>query len=115
MKGMQIEYDLRPGHLLRVTNASGRQIVCVSGRALISAVGEAADVELGPGQTFAVPNGGLILIEAPQHGRVRVAPPAPHAGGWRGLADYVLRALWSSSRSQASLSAILPSRPRGTG
>lgn len=114
--GKQIEYDLTPGHLLRVTHASGRRIECVSGRALISVAGEAADIELGAGQVFVIPNGGLTLIEAPRRGRIRLAAPAPRrAAGWRGLADYVLRALRSSSRNQASLSAILPSSPRGTG
>ena len=90
----QIEYELTEHHLLRLTNAQGHRVECVSGRALITACGEPRDFELCAGQVFVVPNRGLVLIEAVQHGRIRVAPKAPrrHAwagfllGGWRSVA-----------------------------
>lgn len=89
----QIEYELTEHRLLRLTGAQGRRIVCVSGRALITAYGEAADFELSAGQVFVVPNRGMVLIEAIKHGRIRVAPPAPRHGwggmllrGWRNMA-----------------------------
>lgn len=81
----QIEYELREHHLLRLTNAQGRRVECVSGRALITAFGEPRDIELCAGQVFVVPNRGLILIEAIQHGRIRVAPKLSRRHAWAGL------------------------------
>lgn len=81
----QIEYELTEQHLLRLTNAKGRRVECVSGRALITACGEARDFELCAGQVFVVPNRGLILIEAIRNGRIRVAPAAPRRHAWAGL------------------------------
>ncbi|MDC8760160.1 DUF2917 domain-containing protein [Janthinobacterium fluminis] len=71
-----VEYELTERHLLRLSNAAGRRIECVSGRALITAYGETTDFSLREGNVFIVPNNGLTLVEAIGNGRVRVKSPA---------------------------------------
>ncbi len=70
------EYELTERHLLRLSNAMGRRVECVSGRALITAYGESTDFSLREGNAFIIPNNGLTLIEAIGNGRVRVKSPA---------------------------------------
>ena len=71
-----VEYELTEKHLLRLSNAMGRRVECVSGRALITAYGEETDFSLREGNVFIIPNNGLTLIEAIGNGRVRVKSPA---------------------------------------
>jgi hypothetical protein len=93
----QIEYELTEHRLLPLTGAEGHRIVCISGRALITAYAEAADFELSAGQVFVVPNPGLVLVEAIKHGRIRVIPPARRGYGWGSM---LLRG-WRSVAGQA--------------
>ena len=81
----RIEYEITENHLLRLTNAQGHRVECVSGRALITACGELLDIELCAGQVFVVPNRGLVLIEAIKHGRIRIVPAAARHPAWAGL------------------------------
>jgi hypothetical protein len=94
----QVECELHENHPLRLVEAAGRRIQCVSGVAWITAHGHSADIFLRPGELFVVPNGGLVLAEAIGECRIRVDLPrsfdyspyrhyVPEAIGWilRGL------------------------------
>lgn len=89
------EYRLTQDRPLRIIHAAGRHIECLEGTAWLTAYGELTDFMLRPGQSFEVPNDGLMLIEAAGAGVVRVRLPAqtamPH--GWRGLQQRVATAL----------------------
>jgi hypothetical protein len=78
----QVEYKLQENHPLRLVHAVGHRIECVSGTAWITAYGQNTDFMLRAGQTFEVPNDGLILIEAVGEGRVKVRLPARPLLGW---------------------------------
>jgi hypothetical protein len=91
----QIEYELTEQHLLRVSDAAGQRVECISGQALITVYGMLLDIELRAGQSFVIPNSGLTLIEALDNGRVRIAPPARAQParrwlhrGWRSLTGW---------------------------
>lgn len=71
-----VEYELTERRLLRLSNAMGRRVECVSGLALITAYGESTDFSLRQGNVFIIPNNGLTLIEAIGNGRIRVKSPA---------------------------------------
>lgn len=99
-----VEYELTEKHLLRLSNAMGRRVECVSGRALITAYGEQTDFTLREGNVFIIPNNGLTLIEAVGNGRVRVKSPAlpgqaTLARGGRGLLQW-LRRLWHAVQGE---------------
>nr|WP_315395471.1 DUF2917 domain-containing protein [uncultured Duganella sp.] len=81
------EYRLTQDHPLRIAHAAGRQVECLDGTAWITAYGEHTDFMLRRGQSFEVPNDGLMLIEAAGAGVVRVRLPADTGPrhGWRGL------------------------------
>ncbi|WP_292931673.1 DUF2917 domain-containing protein [Noviherbaspirillum sp.] len=71
----QVECELHENHPLRLVEAAGRRIHCVSGIAWITAYGHATDVFLRPGETYTVPNDGLVLAEAVGESRIRVDLP----------------------------------------
>lgn len=71
----QVECELHENHPLRLMAAEGRRIHCVSGVVWITATNEPVDVFLRPGQTYTVPNGGLVLAEAVGVSRIRVDLP----------------------------------------
>ncbi|MRX08840.1 DUF2917 domain-containing protein [Pseudoduganella sp. FT25W] len=73
----QAEYRLTHNHPLRLARVAGRRIECLSGTAWITAYGERTDFMLRGGQSFEVPNDGLMLIEAVGAGVARVR--LPHA------------------------------------
>jgi hypothetical protein len=89
------EYRLTQDHPLRVVHAAGHRIECLDGTAWITAYGEPTDFMLRRGQSFEVPNDGLMLIDAAGAGEVRVRLPAEADGshGWRGLQHRVVAAL----------------------
>jgi hypothetical protein len=72
----QAEYRLTENHPLRIAHAAGRRIECLDGTAWITAYGEHTDFMLRQGQSFTVPNDGLMLIDAVGSGVVRVRLPA---------------------------------------
>lgn len=74
--GRQPEYQLRDNAPMRLANAAGRRIECLSGTAWITVYGEAADITLRTGDVFTIPNQGLALLEAVGAARVRVHQPA---------------------------------------
>ena len=76
------DYELSDKHLLRMSQAAGHRIECVSGRALITAYGERIDFSLREGNVFIIPNDGLTLIEAIGNGRIRVRQPALPGQAW---------------------------------
>jgi uncharacterized protein (AIM24 family) len=71
----QVECELHQDHPLRLLAAEGRRIQCVSGVVWITAYNQPVDVFLRPGQTYTVPNGGLVLAEAVDDCRIRVDLP----------------------------------------
>ena len=71
----QVECELHKDHPLRLVAAEGRRIQCVSGVVWITAYKQPVDVFLRPGQTYTVPNGGLVLAEAVGDCRIRVDLP----------------------------------------
>jgi hypothetical protein len=77
----QAEYRLTENHPLRIAHAAGRRIECLDGTAWITAYGESTDFMLRRGQTFDVPNDGLMLIDAVGSGVVRVRLPAGSEDG----------------------------------
>ncbi|MEO5934602.1 MAG: DUF2917 domain-containing protein [Duganella sp.] len=89
------EYRLTQDHPLRIAHAAGRWIECLEGTAWLTAYGEHTDFMLRRGQTFEVPNNGLMLIEAAGTGVVRVRMPVETAPppGWRGLQRKVVTVL----------------------
>lgn len=74
------EYALKGNQPLRLDDASGRLVECLSGVAWITVYGQHTDFMLRPGQSFLVPNDGLTLVEAIVECRVRVGAPA--STGW---------------------------------
>lgn len=94
-----VEYELTEHRLLRISNAMGRRVECVSGRALITAYGEATDFTVREGTVFIIPNNGLTLIEAIGNGRIRIKSPALPGLAWmartRRHAAEALRRLWN--------------------
>lgn len=86
----QPEYQLRDNAPMRLANAAGRRVECLSGMAWITAYGEAADITLRAGDVFVVPNQGLALLEAVGAARVRIHQPA---GVLQALLDLIGAAL----------------------
>ncbi|MET3131480.1 hypothetical protein AAKU55_001742 [Oxalobacteraceae bacterium GrIS 1.11] len=78
----QTEYELTENHLLRISNAKGRRVECVTGSALITAYGEPTDFSIRQGNTFTIPNDGLTLIETIGKGRVRIKAAPPPGRAW---------------------------------
>jgi hypothetical protein len=57
-------FTLAACQFLRMSKVQGCRIVCTSGILLVTVSGEYGDFDLYPGDTLAVPNNGLALIEA---------------------------------------------------
>lgn len=80
----RVECELHEGYPLRLVGARGRRVQCVAGIVWITACNQPADIFLKPGQTFVIPNGGLVLAEAVGHGRMQVdLPRAFHYAAYR--------------------------------
>lgn len=62
--GHRLEFALLENYLLRLTNAKGCLVNCVSGIVLITAYNVPEDFELRPADVFVVPNNDLTLVEA---------------------------------------------------
>jgi hypothetical protein len=77
----QAEYRLTENHPLRIAHAAGRRIESLDGTAWITAYGENTDFMLRQGQSFMIPNDGLMLIDAVGSGVVRVRLPAGSEDG----------------------------------
>jgi hypothetical protein len=90
----QAEYRLTENHPLRIAHAAGRRIESLDGTAWITAYGEHTDFMLRKGQSFVVPNDGLMLIDAVGTGVVRVRLPA---GSEDGAAQPQLLERWLSA------------------
>lgn len=71
----RVECELHENHPLRLVGAEGRRVKCISGITWITAYGQARDVFLKPGDTYAVPNHGLVLAEAVGECRIQVDLP----------------------------------------
>jgi hypothetical protein len=71
------EFTLLENCPLRLTNAKGCRVNCVSGVVLITAYNEPEDFELRPADVFVVPNNGLTLVEGIGRCYVRVDLPCP--------------------------------------
>lgn len=66
----RIECELFENRLVRLLGARGRRVKCLSGTAWITACGERNDVFLGEGESWVVPNNGLVLAGAIVEGRI---------------------------------------------
>lgn len=62
ISSMSPDFLLTAEQLLKLTGSQGQQVMCLEGRAWISACGLVQDVLLLAGQSFAIPNDGLTLI-----------------------------------------------------
>lgn len=71
----RVECELHANHPVRLVAAAGRRVHCIEGIAWITAYDQPFDVFLRPGQTYIVPNDGLVLAEAIGRCRVRVDLP----------------------------------------
>ncbi|NVM79161.1 hypothetical protein FHW83_004998 [Duganella sp. SG902] len=87
----QAEYRLSENHPLRIAHAAGRRIECLDGTAWITAYNEKTDFVLRRGQSFEVPNDGLMLIEAVGASMVRVRLPAARPSRFRRAVGFLLR------------------------
>jgi hypothetical protein len=87
----QAEYRLTENHPLRLAHAAGHHIECLDGTAWITAYGQQTDFVLRRGQSFEVPNDGLMLVEAVGSGAVRVRLPTPPASRWTRAVGFLLR------------------------
>lgn len=75
---MHTDHDLRPQQPLRLEKAEHAVIECLQGTAWITAYAQFDDCVLRSGERYTIPNGGLVLVEAVDSGRIRVhAPAAP--------------------------------------
>ncbi len=82
----RVECELHENHPLRLIGAEGRRMKCLSGVLWITAYDQPIDVFLRPGQTYVIPNGGLVLAEAVGEARMQVELPrvfdyAPYQAG----------------------------------
>jgi hypothetical protein len=87
----QAEYRLSENHPLRLAHAAGQQIECLDGTAWITAYDQETDFVLRRGQSFEVPNDGLMLIEAVGASAVRVRLPSRPSSRWRRAVGFLLR------------------------
>jgi hypothetical protein len=71
----RVECELFENRPVRLTGAQGHTVKCLSGTAWITAVGAAHDVFLRAGQSWIVPNDGLVLAEAIGEAKIRVETP----------------------------------------
>lgn len=82
------DYQLTENQPMRISDAMGSVIECLSGTAWITSYGERSDFMLRAGMAFEVPTNGLTLIEAVGAGKVRVTAPVAAAQPWyRALAS----------------------------
>lgn len=70
-----VEYQLAENQPLRMSDAMGGIIQCLSGTAWVTVAGEYTDFMLRAGMDFEIPNNGLTLIEAVGRGQVRISFP----------------------------------------
>jgi hypothetical protein len=89
--------------LLRLRGAGGCRIVCSSGLLLVTATGEARDVELSALDDYVIPNNGLVLMEAVRASIVRVERPA--RGAWR---NALIQPFWRSVFGSAQATGARP-------
>lgn len=88
----QVECELHPDHPLRLIDAAGRRVQCLTGVVWITAYGQPVDVFLRSGDAYVVPNGGLVLAEAIGHCRMRVdLPRSFDYSSYRGVAQLLQR------------------------
>jgi hypothetical protein len=87
----QAEYRLTANHPLRIADVAGRHIECLDGTAWITACGEPTDFMLRSGESFEVPNDGLMLIEAVGTGAVRVRLPEAPKSRFSRAVGFLLR------------------------
>jgi hypothetical protein len=78
-------------------DATGRRVQCLTGVVWLTAYGQPLDVFLRPGDTYVVPNGGLVLAEAIGHCRMRVdLPRSLDYGSYRSVAQLLQG--WKTAR-----------------
>lgn len=82
---MHHDHELRPQHPLRLEKADSAVIECLHGTAWITAYAQFDDCVLRSGERYTIPNGGLVLVEAVDSGRIRVHGPAAHHSIWQRL------------------------------
>jgi len=73
----RIECELHENRPLRLVDAEGRRVQCLTGVVWITACGRHKDVFLKPGDIHVIPNCGLVLVEAVAHCRIWL--DLPHA------------------------------------
>ena len=71
----RVECELSENRPVRLLGAQGHKVHCLSGTAWITAVGAAHDVFLRRGESWTVPNKGLVLAEAVGEAKIRVETP----------------------------------------
>lgn len=72
----QVECEVRADHPLRLSASKGRRVECTAGVLWITAYDHPGDVFLHVGESFLVPNGGLVLVEGIGCSRLRVTASA---------------------------------------
>ena len=68
----RVTFALGAGELARLESGAGLEVACESGRVWITEERDASDVWLDAGQRVRLHGGGLALIEATRHARVRI-------------------------------------------
>lgn len=76
----RVECELFENHLVRLIDARGRRVKCLSGTAWITACGEGSDIFLSKGESWIVPNNGLVLAEAIVEARICIDTPGALPG-----------------------------------
>lgn len=71
----RVECELFENRPVRLIGAQGLKVQCLSGTAWITAVGAPYDVFLRRGESWTVPNNGLVLAEAVGEAKIRVETP----------------------------------------
>lgn len=95
-KTSQVECELVEHLPLRLIEAEGRRIECMSGIVWITAYNHPADIFLRAGEVFVVPNGGLVLAEAV--GRCRIRIELPRSFDYSRYRDWMPRGMEGVSR-----------------
>lgn len=82
------ELNLTKSRPIRLTNASGVGIRCVSGTIWITTPERLADIFLAPGETHLIDSHGLVLVESVSDGRVSLET-ASQSNALKALLDWL--------------------------
>lgn len=83
-----VDCELEDNKPVRLRHAAGLRLTCTEGIAWITFHGEPEDLMLAAGQSAAVPNNGLALMEAVGRGRIRIALEPEDQASASGLSTF---------------------------